>query len=60
MSQTFACNPYTDLEKYPKIMQITIYGETIEKEVTLYYAWMKDDSSMNHFYFAYSIDGQLF
>tara|TARA_B100000963_G_C22021603_1_gene407298 strand:+ start:349 stop:474 length:126 start_codon:yes stop_codon:yes gene_type:complete len=41
-------------------MQINILGETIDKEVTIYYAWMKDDLFMNHFYFDYSIDGQLF
>ncbi len=58
--RSFAYNPNTDVEKYSKIMQTTISGETIEKEVTLYYAWMKDEPSMNHFYFDYSIDGQLF
>ena len=36
-------------------MRTNILGETIEKEVTEYYAWMKDDPSMNHFYFDYSI-----
>jgi len=41
-------------------MQTTISRETIEKEVASYYVWMKDDPSMNHFYFDYSIDGQLF
>ena len=58
--RSLAYNPNTDLEKYSKITQTIISAETIEKEVTLYYAWMKNDSSMNHFYFDYSIDGQLF
>ena len=41
-------------------METSILGETIEKEVTMYYALMKNDSSINHFYFDYSIYGQLF
>ena len=36
-------------------MLINILGETIEKEVAVYYTWMKVDPSMNHFYFDYSI-----
>ena len=43
-----------------KIMQTTIFRETIEKEVTMYYPWMKEEPSMNHFYFDYSFDRQLF
>tara|TARA_B100000575_G_C22534104_1_gene343853 strand:- start:106 stop:228 length:123 start_codon:yes stop_codon:yes gene_type:complete len=30
-------------------MQINILRETTDKEVTIYYAWMKDDLFMNHF-----------
>ena len=36
-------------------MRINILGETIETGVTVYYAWMKDNPSMSHFYFDYSI-----
>ena len=36
-------------------MRKNISEETIEEEVTVYYAWMKDNLSMNHFYFDYSI-----
>ena len=36
-------------------MRTNILGETIEMEVTVYYAWMKEDLSMSHFYFDYSI-----
>ena len=36
-------------------MRINILGETIEKKVAVYYTWMKNDLSMNHFYFDYSI-----
>ena len=36
-------------------MRINTLGETIEKEVAVYYTWMKDDLSMNHCYFDYSI-----
>ncbi len=28
-------------------MRINILGETIEKEVAVYYTWMKDDPSLN-------------
>ena len=41
-------------------MPINISGETIEKEVIVYYAWMKDDPYINHFYFDYSIEEKLF
>ena len=30
-------------------MQPVILRETMEKEITVYYAWMKDDS-LNHLY----------
>ena len=36
-------------------MRINTLGETIEKEVDVYYTWMKDDPSMKYFYFYYSI-----
>ena len=36
-------------------MRANILGETIEKEVTVHYAWIKDNPSMNNFYFDYSI-----
>ena len=36
-------------------MRIIILGETIEKEVAVYYTWIKNDPSMNHYYFDYSI-----
>ena len=58
--RSFSYNPKTDIEKYAKIMQTTILGNTIEKETTIYHAWLKDDPSMQHFYFDYSTDGQLF
>ena len=41
-------------------MRINILGATIKKEVTVYYAQMKDDPYMNHFYFDYSIEEKLF
>ena len=41
-------------------MRINILGETIEKEFTVHYAWIKDDPYMNHFYFDYSIEEKLF
>ena len=41
-------------------MRINILGETIEKAVTVYYAWMKDDPYTNHFYFDYLIEEKLF
>ena len=58
--RSFAYNPKIDVEKYSKIMEISISGESIEKEVIVYYAWIIDDPSVNHFYFDYSMDGQLF
>ena len=30
-------------------MRANILGENIEKEVTVYYAWMKNNPSMNDF-----------
>ena len=36
-------------------MRINTLEETIEKEVAVYYIWIKDDPSMNHCYFDYSI-----
>ena len=33
----------TQIKKFLTIMEIIILRETIEKEVTVYYAWMKDD-----------------
>ena len=30
-------------------MRINTLGETIEQKVALYYTWMNDDPSMNHF-----------
>ena len=58
--RSFSYNPKSDIEKYAKIMQTTISGNTIEKETTIYHAWLKDDPSLQHFYFDYSTDGQLF
>jgi len=36
-------------------MRVNTLGENIEKKVDVYYTWMKNDTSMNHFYFDYSI-----
>ena len=36
-------------------MRTNILLEAIKEEITMYYAWMKDNTSMNHFYFDYSI-----
>ena len=55
-----ALNPNSDIEQYSKIIQRNILRETIEKEVTSYYAWMKDDPPKSHFYFDYPMDGQFF
>ncbi len=41
-------------------MRTNISGETIEMEVAIYYAWMKDDPSMNQFYFYYLIKDNFF
>lgn len=58
--RSIAYNPQKDIEKIAKIMNTRILGETIDKQTTIFYAWFRNDSSLNHFYFDYSIDGQLF
>ena len=58
--RSIAYNPQKDIEKQAKIMNTRISGDTIDKQTSIFYAWFSNDSSLNHFYFDYSIDGQLF
>ncbi len=60
--RSYSYNPIKgpDIEKLAKVMTTKIIGETIEKSPTIFFVWLRDNESFNHFYFDYSTDGTIF
>ena len=59
--RSYSYSPRADIEKLSNSnIKTRIVGETIEKTPTIFYAWLRDDESFQHFYFDYATDGTIF